>query len=127
MESWPHYIWIKRSLPLVIVALGWFGYTQYAAYSVEKADTAVHQNALVVARLWVAAAQFRHDQDAYRAYRDSLLAAEQLSKADLDGYLTSMDGSSDRSIEFSRLVDKFVDSLASLEESKLAPADSLGD
>ena len=115
MESWPHIIWIKRFLPFVLIAAGWFGWRYYDQYRNRSSEQAEMDNALLTAQLWVAATKYRHDSGQYEAYRDSALAAHHISREKLEKYLKHYENSDDDPSSFTKRVNTCVDSLIALE------------
>lgn len=115
-------IWLKRILPLVLIVVGWLGYTQYRQYRTERFYADAERYALVTAKVWLASAQYRDDPGRFSAVRDSLLAASDLSRAKVDEYLKLYDARPEAYSSYVRLVKKYIDSLATSEG--FAPADT---
>lgn len=110
-------IWLKRLLPLVLLAIAWFGYTWIRdTRARQQAETDTH-HALVTAQVWVATADHRADPLAYLAYRDSLLQANNITPEQMFRYLESFERDIQRQLTFSQLVSHYVDSLVRLRDT----------
>jgi hypothetical protein len=118
-------VWIKRLAPLVLIALLWVGWVQYANWKTERENNEDLRMAQITSRVWVAAAKYRTDSKAYIAYRDSALKANGLSDSSLEKYAAGIATQVDRQLQFANLVYKGVDSLVKIQDSILkAKADS---
>jgi hypothetical protein len=98
-------------LLLVIV----FGYLLYDRITTERQHQQTVRHALVTAQVWVATAKFRHEQESFMAYRDSLLKAHSLSKDIMRDYLDRYKNQPEEYDLFTRLTNKYVDSLSAIE------------
>ena len=75
--------------------------------------------ALVTAQVWVATAKYRDDAERLLNYRDSLLAANGLSKEQMFEYVQRSKGESEGLLPFTQRLRELVDSLARIEDSLL--------
>lgn len=123
-------IWVKRLTPLVLVVLLGLGYHYGRKYYENRHAAEQDRLALVTAKVWVATARYRHNPDQYIHYRDSLLAADHVSKGDLDAFLKRFESTPEDYFPFAEAVRVYVDSLVRIEDSlgreaKIQAADSL--
>jgi len=116
-------IWLKRLLPLILIGLGWLGYTQYQEYRVRRFYDDAERYALVTAQVWLASAKYRDHQQQFLSFRDSLLEAAGLSPEKIDEYLRRYAARPETYTPYLRLVKKYVDSLSG--SSADTPDDSL--
>jgi len=119
-------IWIKRIAPFVIIAVAVYAYIQvWQRRAVAEAERN-QKYALATARVWVASARLRSDPEEFIRYRDSLLAADSLSAADVRRFVGLFQEKPEELHPFSKLVQEYVDSLLDIEDSlALMAKDSL--
>ncbi len=119
-------IWLKRLLPLLVIAAAWFGYDYYKnqQYSAEvsKAD----HIAQVTSRLWLANAELRPDSAAFLAFRDSLLTAQGLTLEGIQAFMAQVRAEPQKYDTFSVLLTHYVDSLTHRRADTVGTADSTG-
>src|SRR3989304_2430568 len=87
MESWRHFIWLKRVAPLLVLVVGWQGYSLIGRARTERRESLVQKPALATAQIWIATAHYRNAPDQYITYRDSVLSAYGLSADQMFEYL----------------------------------------
>ncbi|MDD3731204.1 MAG: hypothetical protein PHU88_02380 [candidate division Zixibacteria bacterium] len=112
MVSWSYFIWVKRLLPLVLVAAGVLGYLYYDKTTHTKKLLEDEQKALLTARIWVAGAFYRDEPDRFVSFRDSLLKANYLTPEDMTVYLQAYGDKTEQFNNFTWLVQQYVDSLS---------------
>lgn len=108
-------IWIKRLLPFVLIAAGYFGYLYYERQTANQAEVLAEKHAMPVALAWVASAKYRDEPQRYQRFRDSVLEAHGLDKQQLSDYFTLY---SDRPAEYRRFAKRvtfLVDSLSRVQ------------
>ncbi len=110
-------IWIKRFSPLVIIALGWFGWSGYQSYRLEQRQAYDHKIATVTAHLFVASTKYRDSLALYTDYRDSLLAACSVSADEIENFPTRYGENVLVYRQFAATIDTLVDSLLTIEDS----------
>lgn len=115
MVSWSYFIWVKRLLPLVLIAAGVLGYLYYNKIIRASKLLEDEQKALLTARVWVAGAVYRDEPDRFVFFRDSLLKANHLTPEDMTVYLKAYGNKTERFNNFTWLVQKYVDSLSNPE------------
>lgn len=104
-------IWLKRiSILLVLgaIVVGVFGYRHYQRQEYLRL---AHENALITAQIWVATATYRDDPEQFMVFRDSMLTSGNVSREQLDKYLTMYTDEPERYLGFAQLVKKYVDSI----------------
>lgn len=112
-------IWVRRFVPLVVIAGIWFAYRVYTSSQSEREERLRQPYALITAQVWVASAKFRNDPERFLRFRDSLLRAHSLSTESLRGVVDSYRDEPERLDLFSAMVKKYVDSLIAIEDSLL--------
>jgi len=117
MESWPHNIWIRRIWPILAIALLWFGYRYYSAYSASHGEAQETEYALVTAKIWVASALNRHDPERYITVRDSILADYSVTGEMIKQFIRRYEDHRKDPVPFSVKVEDFIDSLIRIEDS----------
>ena len=115
-------IWIKRLAPLVVLALGWVGWTYWHDWAAEKREREAERLALATAQVWVASARFYDDPERYQLYRDSLLAADSIEGEELLGYAERFEPRPEQLLPFATKVKQLVDSLCKIDDSLAAEA-----
>jgi len=112
-------IWLKRFAPLVvlaIIALGWYLWDDHRTAS-ELAER--EHKARIMAQTWVKLARYAGDEDAFLAWRDSMLAAEGVTRADMFRWLAEYENRQEQHLVFAQRVEALVDSMTSVEDSVL--------
>ncbi len=99
-------------IALVLVAGGAVWHFHHKA---EHDEYFLKQRALVTAQLLVASAKYRKDEPRFLAFRDSLLAANQMTKEEMTTYLNQYQAEPEAYNSFTELVGTYVDSLGKLE------------
>jgi len=110
---------IKRFLfvlAIIIVISGHFVWNKLTVY---REQSLAQKYAKVTAHSWIAAAKYNNEPQKYQRYRDSLLAAVNISKEEINEYLAKYQKASENYIHFASLVSYYVDSLAAFEDSLL--------
>ncbi|MBI5265786.1 MAG: hypothetical protein HY851_01000 [candidate division Zixibacteria bacterium] len=131
MKSWIKLVWVKRLLPLVLLAGVWGGYRwrQASQNAAELAEAA--RLAPVVAEVWVGTAEYRHDPARFIVWRDSILKARGVTREQLQTYFHDHPEETERYYGFAQLVSAQVDSITKIQDSirklntKLSPQDSV--
>lgn len=100
----------------------YYGYRYVSDYLYERAENRANKIALVTAKVWTATARFRKDPERFTSYRDSLLKAENVTAEKIFEHLKRFEDRSEVTMEFTRKVHWFVDSLTSIEDSLLREA-----
>ena len=117
MKSWSYFIWIKRLAPFALIALLWFGYTQYSRWHAARARESEMRMAEVTARLWIASAVYRDSSPEYITYRDSLLNEYHVTRKQADNYTRRYEDHPEMYYDFATRVTELVDSLYTIEDS----------
>ncbi|MFH1372785.1 MAG: hypothetical protein ABII79_03210 [bacterium] len=105
-------LWIKRLVAILIIPAIIAGYVTYNRISDKHQREESSLYALVVAHAWLASARLRDDPDGYAAFRDSLLAVDSLSVDQFHEYLDQYRDRPEKYERFTRLIQRFVDSLS---------------
>jgi hypothetical protein len=116
-ESWFPLIWLKRLLPIIILAAAYGGYHLWDKWSTQRTAREQDRVALVTAQAWIATAKYRNNPERYLEYRDSLLAASGVSRDQVEGFLERRGDPPEEILPFARQVHHFVDSLYRIEDS----------
>jgi len=98
------------------VVSGHFAWNRFTAYREQKL---AKRYAIVAAQSWIAGAKYNFEPEKYRAFRDSLLKAENMSKDEIDAYLSEYKRAPEKYFIFATLLSHYVDSLAAVEDSTL--------
>ena len=104
-------IWLKRLLPLVLIAAAWFGYDYFQNQRYDAEVSRADHIAQVTSRLWLANARLRSDSTAFLAYRDSLLSAQGLTLEGIQAFMAKVKAQPQKYDTFAVLVTYYVDSL----------------
>ena len=107
-------IWIKRIIPIILLAAVVFGGFRYRDYRKQQEIETAKNNALITAKLWFAQTKFRNDPKKFIAYRDSLLSTTGVSSEDMQLYLNKYQEKPEQYLEFTKWVDYYIDSLYTL-------------
>lgn len=105
-------IWLKRLLPIVILAAAGAGYHYWDEARAARQEALTHRYALATAKVWLVSAVYRDSSERYLAARDSLLAAEGLSADSVERYLDLYQEKPEEYEDYAALVKAFMDSLA---------------
>ena len=95
---------------------GHFAWNRFTLY---RENIEARKYALIAAQTWVAGAKFNTDPEKYRAFRDSLLNANNLKKEEIDAYLSKYEKEPEKYYFFATLLSFYVDSLAVVEDTTL--------
>ena len=114
MRSWSILLLLKRLAPLVVIVAGVMGYQYYQDSTIERHVQQDREIARLTARVWLASAVFREHPDKYIAYRDSVMAANDISNSQMNDYLTVYGENSEDFSGFTLLVKHYVDSLSDI-------------
>lgn len=110
-------IWIKRISPFVIIGLLFVAYHLYTS-AVEKREQDLQDRyALITAQVWVASAVYRESPNLFRAYRDSLLTANNVTTDSIEGFIASYQSTPEQLTPFTKTVKELVDSLIDVADS----------
>ncbi len=110
-------IWLKRLLPLFIIALGYGGYSIWDKWYTEREIRDESEIALVTAQVWIATAKYRNDPARYMQFRDSLLKATGVPRDRVMKFLERRESEPEDLLPFAQMVQKEVDSLYKIEDS----------
>ncbi|MBD3257269.1 hypothetical protein GF377_02460 [candidate division GN15 bacterium] len=110
-------VWVKRLLPLVVIAVGYFGYTLWHDWYTSSRAEELDRTALITARVWVGTARYAGDQDRFLTWRDSLLEAQGITVEEAEEFLERYQREEEQFLEFAQRVKTYVDSLSKLEDS----------
>jgi hypothetical protein len=116
-ESWFPLIWLKRLLPIIVLAAAFGGYFLWDKWSAQRELREMDRVALVTAQAWIATAKYRNDPERYLQYRDSLLEASGVKREQVLGFLESAGDPPEELLPFARRVHNLVDSLFRVEDS----------
>ncbi len=116
-------LWVKRLLPIILIVLGIVGYKAWERYRLDRHAAETRRWADLTTTIWEASARYYDQPDSFLAYRDSVLAADSLSLADVQAYLKQYSDHPEKYIDYARLVYELMDSL---QKQRLTP-DSLAD
>lgn len=108
-------IWIKRLSPILIIVLAYFVYNWYSARQETTQAEEIDHYASVTAEIWMASAVFRYHPDQFMAFRDSLLAANNLSPVDIGRFLDQKHQTPEEYLDFVKVVNAKVDSIYRLD------------
>ncbi len=111
--------WFKRLL-LVAAIIGLLSaYSIYGKYKTAKNEELSQKYALVTAQSWLATAKFKDEPEKYIAFRDSLLAAQNITTVEIESFLSEYKEEAEKYIGYAGFVKFYVDSLAAIEDSIL--------
>ena len=121
-------IWLKRLLPLIVLAATWYGYDYFQKHQHESEVSEARQIARVTSQLWLANTDMRPDSARFLAFRDSLLLAERLTKDQIDVFLARFKEDPVKYDTFTVFLNYYVDSLTHRKPDTLTidslPSDS---
>lgn len=120
-------IWLKRLLPLIVLAAGWFGYSSYTRYAAAARAAREDRYAQATAEIWVATVFYRNKPEQFIVFRDSLLAARGLDRSAVEKFLRTYDSAPEAMEPFVKQIKQHVDSLITYHYQRLDSlnADSL--
>lgn len=116
-ESWFQLIWLKRLLPLLVIALAVGGYFLWDKLSTKWESEEENRLAQVTAQVWIATAKYRNEPAKYLAYRDSLLKAADVPREKVLDFLKGREKQPEHLLPFAQKVQRVVDSLYRIEDS----------
>jgi hypothetical protein len=111
MKTLINNVWFRRAVPVVLIIAAYFGYTSYTEQKRQQLEQSESEYAAVTARIWVASAVYRNNMERFTEYRDSLLAAHQLTAAQLEDFVERYKSAETDPGEFTGKVKRQVDSL----------------
>jgi len=112
-------IWIKRIIPFVIIGAVWWGFHFYHQYQTTHQIQLEQKYAQITAQIWVASAQYRKEPERFKAFRDSLLKKNNLSKEQLKQFIEKYKKEPEKLSRFSVNLNLQIDSLVMVEDSLL--------
>jgi hypothetical protein len=110
-------IWLKRLLPLLVIGLGWGGYSLWDQRHTERQAREEQELARVTAQVWIATAKYRQEPEKYIQYRDSLLQASGVPRERVLEFIKNSEDMPEELLPFTQVVKKLVDSLFKIEDS----------
>ncbi len=105
-------IWLKRILPLLLIAGGWFFYTGYKERTDLQNERLTEKYALITAKVWLYSAEYRNDSDGFIRARDSLLKASGVTEGEIEQYLKKNRKRPEYYTPYIRKVKTYIDSLS---------------
>ena len=130
MKSWIKSVWVKRLVPLLLLAAIYFGYKWKQSADLAADQAEADRLARVVAEVWVGSAEYRHDPKRFIVWRDSILRVRGVTRDNIQDYIQKHSDATDKYYEFSQLVATQADSITKVKDSllkldvKLTPKDS---
>ncbi|MCX6833732.1 MAG: hypothetical protein NTW07_01130 [candidate division Zixibacteria bacterium] len=112
-------IWLKRLLPIIVLAVAVGVYLLWGKWSTQRQLQEQNRVALVTAQAWIATAKYRNDPERYLQYRDSLLKASGVARKEVFEFLDRTGNPPEELLPFARKVQSLVDSLYRIEDSVL--------
>jgi hypothetical protein len=122
-ESWFPLIWLKRLLPVIVLAAAVGVYFLWGKWSAQRQLQGQNRVAQVTAQAWIATAKYRNDPKRFIQYRDSLLEANGVTREEVFGFLERTGDPPEELLPFARRVQWLVDSLYRIEDSVLKEAE----
>lgn len=101
---------------LVAVGSAWW----YLEHKKEQDRMLLEKRALATAQLWIGAAQLGDKEAKFVAFRDSLLAANGISREEMNDYLEKYESEPEDYFDFTGLVGTYVDSLVKIEKKRIS-------
>lgn len=117
MKTWIKSVWVKRLVPLVLLAALWSGYRAWQSWQESARLAEADRLGSVVAEVWIGTAKYRNDPARYIAWRDSLLKAHGVTREELQAYVAKHADETKEYYDFSMIVARKVDSLYRIEDS----------
>lgn len=103
-------------MAVIIVLSGYYIWNELTIY---RGKELAHKYAKITAETWIAYAKYNNEPEEYRLYRDSLLTAQDISRAEIDDYIALYQKKPEKYMYFATLVNSYVDSLVAVEDSTL--------
>jgi ABC-type nitrate/sulfonate/bicarbonate transport system substrate-binding protein len=122
-ESWFLLIWLRRLLPVIVLAAAVGVYCLWSKWITQRQLQEQDRVALVTAQAWIATAKYRNEPERYIQYRDSLLKASGVTREEVFGFLERTGDPPEELLPFARRVQGLVDSLYRIEDSVLKDAE----
>ena len=119
MKTWIKSVWVKRLVPLVLLAAVWGGYQWQKSTRIEAQRAEADRIGQVFAEVWVASATYRDNPEKFIAYRDSLLAARGVEREEIEKYIKAHPNETEIYYDFTRTVSDKVDSMYRIIDSVL--------
>jgi hypothetical protein len=119
MKTWIKSVWVKRLVPLVLLATAWAGYRLYQTAHAESTLAEMNRVGQVIAEVWVGSATYRDDPAKFIAFRDSLLKAKGITREEVERYIREHEDESELCYGFTRTVSDKVDSMYRIIDSTL--------
>lgn len=119
MKTWITSVWVKRLVPLVVLAMVWGGYRWLKESRIEALRAEADRIGQVFAEVWIASATYRDSSDRFIAYRDSLLAAKGVTREEIEEYVKEHQDETEIYYDFTRTVSDKVDSMYKIVDSVL--------
>jgi len=114
--------WFKRLL-LVAAIIGLLSaYFICGKYKTAKNEELSQKYALITAQSWLATAKFMDEPEKYIAFRESLLAAQNITIVEIESFLSEYKEEAEKYVVYAGFVKFYVDSLAAIEDSILKTA-----
>jgi hypothetical protein len=113
-------IWIKRLAPLLAIVIVVVGYHLWTSYRDKTVAAEESRMAAITAQVWVKTARFAGQPERFVTWRDSMMAAEGVSRDELQDFLGRWTDHQEEYLSFAQRVQKCVDSLARIEDSVMA-------
>ena len=92
-------------------------YLIYGKYKAAKNQALSQKYALVTAQSWLATAKFKDQPEKYIAFRESLLAAQNITTVEIESFLSEYKDEAEKYIGYAGFVKFYVDSLVAIEDS----------
>ena len=119
MKTWIKSVWVKRLVPLVLLAAVWWGYQWQKTSRIEALRAEADRIGQVFAEVWIASGTYRDSSDRFIAYRDSLLAARGVKREEIEEYIKAHQDETEIYYDFTRTVSDKVDSMYRIIDSVL--------
>jgi hypothetical protein len=119
MKTWIKSVWVKRLVPLVLLAAIWGGYQWQKKSRIESLQAEADRIGQVFAEVWVASATYRDKPEKFIAYRDSLLKAKGITREEIEEYIKAHQDETEIYYDFTRTVSDKVDSMYRIKDSVL--------
>ena len=97
-------------------------YYIYGKYKSAKNEELSQKYALITAQSWIATAKFMDEPEKYIAFRESLLAAQNITIVEIESFLSEHKDEAEKYVVYAGFVKFYVDSLAAIEDSILKTA-----
>ncbi|MCH9023948.1 MAG: hypothetical protein IH931_01320 [candidate division Zixibacteria bacterium] len=97
-------------------------YFIYGKYKTAKNQELSQKYALITAQSWIATAKFMDEPEKYIAFRESLLAAQNITIVEIEFFLSEYKEEAEKYVGYAGFVKFYVDSLVAIEDSILKTA-----